>query len=169
MALNPVKIADIQQAQPITRDAQGHAAPWFITALNTAFRTLTNAINGINDAINAAAVADAKAETADGKAETAQSSADTAQATGEAAQTSADTAQTSADTAQARADDAYALADGKVDKNTTPAPSYSIYVAPTISNPPTQSEVQAIANALAAGSSALSSTINKLESAEVFS
>lgn len=162
MALTPVKLPDIQQSQPITRDKDGHAATWFITALNNAFKAIVNALNGVIDAQNAAEAAQVAADVAQTTGEAAQSTADTAQST-------ASTAATTASTAQTRADDAYTLAGTKVTKNTTSAPSYSTYTAPVVSNPPTQAEVQSIANALAAASAALNSTITKLHSADVFS
>ena len=61
-------------------------------------------------------------------------------------------------------------ADGRyVGQNGTSAPSYSAYTAPTISNPPTQAEVQSVANALQTASAALASVISKLHSIGAFS
>lgn len=90
---------------------------------------------------------------ADGKAEGAQATAESAQGT-------ADAAMIRADDAYDRADDAYDLAGTKVTKNAGPgwiSPTGSAsrgalvsYSAPVISNPPTQAEVQGVADAVQA-------------------
>lgn len=135
-------------------------------------------LEGAEAAAVAAAAAQAAAQTAQGTAEAAQATADTKQpesisltalaalnGTGLVEQTGANAftdraigvaAPTSIPT---RAD-----ADGRyVGKDGTAAPSYSAYTAPTISNPPTQAEVQGVANALQTASAALAALIVKLQ------
>jgi hypothetical protein len=150
-------------------DPKGVSSITFAQWWDSVAGQLEAGINGVIEAQNAAAAADAKAVTADGKAVAAQTTADTAQATGEAAQGTADGAVADAATAQTRADDAYDLAGTKVTQDQVSAPSYSAYGGQTISNPPTQAEVQTLDDATTAIATALHSVISKLQTANVFS
>lgn len=114
----------------------------------------------------------ADAASAQGTADVARTEAATAQTTADGAQVTADNAQTSANTAQTRADDAYTLAEQKAGLSAGPAwaapsgtlsrASLASYTAATISNPPTQAQVQAVANALQAVSQAMVALITDL-------
>ncbi|QPQ55597.1 hypothetical protein IC614_03065 [Allosphingosinicella flava] len=125
-----------------------------------AFEALQDAAFDANPA--AAAEAQQTAQQADTKAETAQSTATDAA--------------TAAANAQNRADDAYDLADTKVERSAGPAwaapsgasarTSVTAYTAPAISNPPTQAEVQALANALQEHSQAMVALITDLRANE---
>lgn len=158
MALNPVKLAYLQESQPITQDKEGRPASWFIRALNGVFKTLSDAINGIIAAQNAAEAAQATADTADGKADNAQTTADGAQAT--------------AATAQARADDAYDLAVTAVQKDVGPTwtsasgtadrSGFSEYVEPTASVLYDPAQMQDVMHAAHEASQALVAIINDL-------
>jgi hypothetical protein len=109
-------------------------------------------------------------------ADEAAAAAAVADAAAAAAQTAATTAATSAGTAQGRADEAYDLAADKVDKSTGAAwapptgtlsrATLASYTAATISNPPTQAEVQAVADAVQAMSRALAAVITDLRATE---
>lgn len=120
----------------------------------------------------AAEAAKATAEQAGAAAATADTKADAAQGAADAAAGTASAAATAAVAAQNRADDAYDLAATKADKSTGAswaAPSgteartgISAYSAPTISNPPTQAEVQAIADAVQTLSRAVVALITDL-------
>lgn len=98
--------------------------------------------------------------------------ADSAQQTAAAATASASTAQDRADGAYTLANSAYTLANGKVSKDaglpwaaptgTASRAAFATYTAPTISNPPTQAEVQALATALQAHSRALKAVVDDL-------
>lgn len=106
----------------------------------------------------------------------AQEAAESAAAAATGAQDAADTAAFDAAAALALADDAYDLAGTKVTKSLGPAwaaPSgiqarstLAAYVAPTISGPPTQAEVQALADAVQAMSRALVAVIADLRANE---
>lgn len=56
-----------------------------------------------------------------------------------------------------------------VQQNGTSSPSYSAYAGQTISNPPTQAQVQATDDAVKAASAAIASIISKLHSIGAFS
>jgi hypothetical protein len=169
MALAPLKVAALQQSQPITRDQQGNPATWFMRSLNDTFKNIVAAVNAVIQAQNDADAAKAAADTAQGTAEGAQSSADTAQSSADTAQATAASAAADAATAQTRADDAFDLASDAVPKNQVSAPTYSTYGGQTVSNPPTQAEMQTLDNAVVALSAAFASMNGKLQSAEVFS
>ncbi len=109
-------------------------------------------------------------------ADNAAADAAAAEAAATAAQTAATDAGTAAATAQARADDAYDLALTKANKSTGAswaAPTgtvsrvtFATYTAPAISNPPTQAEVQALANHVQVLSQALAAVITDLRATE---
>lgn len=162
MALNPISIAALQQSQPIVQDKEGRPTAWFIRALNSAFQQIAAAVNAVIASQNAADAAQAAADAAAGNAGSAQGSA-------AAAQSTANTALANAATAQGRADDAYTLADNAVVKLQTPAPVYVPYTGQTVSNPPTQAEMQALDNAVVALATAYDSLKNKLQAIEALS
>lgn len=99
-----------------------------------------------------------------------------AQGTADDALWDASVAQASAEDAHDRADEAYELAEGRVAKSAGPAWSpatgtasragYAAYAGQTISNPPTQAEVQAIDDAVKAMSQAMVAIITDLRSNE---
>lgn len=131
------------------------------------YEALQNAAFNSNPAAAAAAQ-----ETAD----TAAAAAATADAAATAAQSAADTANASASDAQTRADDAYDLAATKVTKGagaawaapsgTAARTSLAAYVAPVVSNPPTQAEMQALADAVQAISRAVVALVTDLRANE---
>lgn len=97
----------------------------------------------------------------------------------ESAQGTADAAMTRADDAYDRGDEAYARAETKVAKNfgavweaatgTAARTAYAAYTAPTISNPPTQAEVQGVADAVQAMSRRMVALISDLRANGVLS
>lgn len=105
-------------------------------------------------------------------ADAAQNSAQNAQDSATAASDSASVAQKRADNAYALGKSAYDLADTKVTQDvglswapptgTASRAAFATYESPTISNPPTQAEVQALADALQAHSRALKAVIDDL-------
>jgi hypothetical protein len=145
----------------------------FESLQNAAFRNNPAAAEAAQetatDAAAAAAAADANAAAAAAAAALADASAATAQG-------AADTAAATAATAQARADGAYALAETKVEMSAGPAwaaPSgtatraaYAAYTAPVVSNPPTQAEMQALADAVQALSRAMVALVTDLRANE---
>jgi hypothetical protein len=144
--LQPIRIPTLQQRIAFV-DNQGRLSVEAIRNLNDTFKAISDAVNGV---ISAQVAADAAQGTADG-------------------------AVTDASAAQQTADSAYALADGKVAKSAGPAwtvpvgalaRTYTGYVAGAISNPPTQSEVQSIANALQALSEAMVAVLTDLQDNE---
>jgi uncharacterized protein DUF3359 len=158
MALQNIRLPRLDGLTRLV-DQAGVATVVFSQWWNSVATQIENAINGATQAINDAA--------------TAQSSADTAQGTADGAQSSADNAQTAADNAQTTADSALALASTAVQQNVGPSwtdatgtasrTAYSTYSAPVISNPPTQAEVQAIADALAVLSPHFTAVVNDLK------
>lgn len=126
--------------------------PSYFTRLwNVTMQVIEAAVNAINDVFNDAAAA--------------QTAADNAQ-------TSANGAQTSAETAQTTATNALILADNSVQMDDTPAwaaptgtdarTALASYSSPTISNPPTTAEVQAISDYLQVLSQAACAVITDL-------
>jgi hypothetical protein len=150
--------------------------------------------NGLQQAVDAAIAAQA----AQAAAATAQTAADTAQTTAEAADANANTRQPASTSltalaalsgtglveqtgANAFTDRAIGVAaassiptrgdaDGRyVQKNQTAHPSYTPYAGQTISNPPTQIEMQALDNAVVSLANAVASINTKLQSIGAFS
>lgn len=139
----------------------------------------------IEQAVAAALSAAAAQTTADGaqtSAQAAQIAANGAQTTATAAGATATAAQTAATTAGATAAAAQTTANSKLDQatadtlyvkdsvgpsfaaasGTADRTTFATYAAPTISNPPTQTEVQNIANATQAASQHLKAVIDDL-------
>jgi len=138
-------------------------------------QTIENSINGIAEALAAALAAQGSADVANANAAAAQADATAAQGSAAAAQTTANTgvtnastAQTTANTALANAATAQTTANSKITQATAdglyvhqdlgPAwtaatgtasrAAYAAYVSPTISNPPTQAEMQTLSDAV---------------------
>jgi hypothetical protein len=121
---------------------------------------------------NAADQAALDAGVADAKAVVAGVVAEEAQGTADAAMMRADDAYDRGDEAYERADEAYDYADTKVAKDfgatwgaatgIAARTAYEAYEAPTISNPPTQAEVQGVADAVQAMSRRMVALISDL-------
>lgn len=121
------------------------------------FRTLTDFVNTQNE------LAAAQADIA-----TAQADLTTQEGQLTAAEASIETLTAESNSQDARLD-ALEAAGPYVVEGQEAAPSYSTFAGQTITDPPTQAEVQAIDDGLAAASTALDSVITKLQSASVFS
>jgi len=112
------------------------------------------------------------ADSASKQAQIAASNAANASSSAQSAQGRADDAYSRANAAYSRADAAYELADEKVAKDaglpwaaptgTASRLAFTTYDAPTISDPPTKAEVQALADALQAHSRALKAVVDDL-------
>jgi len=129
--LKPIRLTRLSSQVQIA-DAQGRPTPVFMRYFNDTLDRIEGAVNGVIDAQLAA--------------DQAQEAANMAQATGEAAQIAADEKIT-----KAEADGLYVQQDmtptwqpgaGAADRG-----AFTVYAAPTISDPPTAAEVQALANA----------------------
>ncbi|MFC0304393.1 hypothetical protein ACFSTI_29285 [Rhizorhabdus histidinilytica] len=150
MDLAPLNLADIQQAVPIV-DMSGRPVGFFVTLTNQNNKNIKAAVTAINENIEATAAA--------------QAAADAAQDSAIAAQADAIAGLAAAAAAQATANNAVAKGVGPnwdAPTGTADRGGFTTYTAPTISNPPTQAEVQALADALQANSRALKAVIDDL-------
>jgi hypothetical protein len=139
-----IRLPTIQQGQALV-DNQLRPAQWFVRMINDALGSIEDSINGVVQALAAAAAAQSAAGAAQGDASGAQATADTALANAGTAQSTANAANTLAGTKVTKdAGATFGAVTGTINRA-----GYTVYTAPVISNPPTQAEVQAIANALA--------------------
>lgn len=157
-------------------DDQGRASSQFTQYWQQFKGAIEGAINGIAGVLAAALAAQGSADLAAAAAAAAQTTASgastaagTAQTTASAAASAAATAQTTANgkLSQATADGLYVHQDlgpaWAAPSGTLSRAAYAAYVSPTISNPPTQAEMQAVSDALQALSRAMVGVITDLK------
>lgn len=136
--------------------------------LNRTWQQFFYALYADVGALQAAQAAAAVAAAADEAAIAANTAATAANTAAIAAQATVNTATTAAAAAQTTANAANTTASAAVPKNGATAPSVTPFSGITVSNPPTQAEMQTISNALAAQSATVQATVANLQAVAVF-
>jgi hypothetical protein len=149
--IEPIRLPRLSAMAGIA-DSEGRPTPLFMRYFNDVLARVETAFGGIIDALN--------------QAEAAQQSADTAQG-------SADQAQLTADGKLSKTDaDGYYVAQDDTPPWGTPAgpiarDAFTTYTAPVLSTPPTQAELQALADALGQASQHFGALVTDLIGADV--
>jgi hypothetical protein len=149
----PIKLSRLGALASIA-DGNGRPTPLFIRYFNDLLGKVETAFNGIIDALNRADAAQDQADTATDNAATAQQTADS-----KISQADADALYVHQDSTPA-----WEQATGTLDRS-----AFTVYAAPLVSDPPTQAEVQGVADALQVHSQHLAALIADLTTANVLS